>query len=234
MKSASKMATNSPVETFKPASSAPALKPCAIGAMVIADPVSQGGIALDHDLRYLHGLIGGIVEHLDFEFLARVFDLADAIHQAIDHVLLVEDWQLNGYDRQFGEARFRRGDFVLTMLVIQIDQLVTVHSVKRQQDQHHEVGNQQSHIEGVGVIQASECGIEKMRSQVMAEPVRFGQRAAKQGEGSVQRCTPSANRGSSMALIPSKLLKLLIVPEALVKITRNRRGRVGERTRESR
>ena len=97
---------------------------------------------------------------------------------------------MNGHQRQFGEARFRLGDLVLAMLVIQIDQLVAVHSVKRQQDQHDEVGNQQHHVEGVGVIQAAECGIEEMRPQVMAKPVRFHQRAAKQGEDSVQKRTP--------------------------------------------
>ncbi len=124
---------------------------------------------------------------------ARILHLADALHQAIDDVLFVEDGQLNGDLRQFIEVRFRLGHFILAMLVIQVDQLVTVHPVKRQQDEHDEVGNQQHHVEGVGVIEAAEGGVEKMGPQVMAKPVRFRQGAAQQVEGSVQMCTPKTS-----------------------------------------
>ncbi len=113
--------------------------------------------------------------------------------------MLVENRQLNRHHRQIGEVRFRLRDLVLAVFVIEIDQLVAVHSVKRQQDQHHEIGNQQPHVEGIGVIQAFERGIEKMGPQVMAKPVRFHQHAAKQGEDSVQKRTPSGIRRSITA-----------------------------------
>ena len=63
----------------------------AIGAMVMADVVSHGGVALDHAASDFDGLVGGVVEHLDLQPVAGIFHFADAIHQAIDDVLLVED-----------------------------------------------------------------------------------------------------------------------------------------------
>ncbi len=213
MKSASKMATNSPSRNFQPGIERSRLEAFAVRAVVIADLVSERRITLHHRSRHLYGFVGRVVEHLDLQLLARIFDLADAIHQAIDNILLVEDGQLNRHQRQFGEMRFRLSHLVLAVLVIQIDQLIAVHSVKRQQDQHHEIGNQQQHVEGIGVVQAFERGIEKMRPQVVAKPVRFHQGAAKQGEGSVQKRTPSGTRGNHRVR-PPKLHKRLIVPDA--------------------
>ena len=79
---------------------------------------------------------------------------------------------------KFGEVRFRLGDLVLAVLVVEIDQLIAMHSVKRQRDQHDEVRNQQRQIEGVRLIQTFERGVEEVRLQVMAKPVRFHQRAS--------------------------------------------------------
>ena len=165
--------------------------------MEIDDVVSERGVALDHGARNLDGLVGGIVEHLDLQLIARILDLADAIHQPVDDVLLIENRQLNGDARQFGEARFRFGDLILAVLVIEIDELVAVHSVERQQDQHDEIRNQQRHVEGVGVIQAAERGVEEVRPQVVAKPVRFHQHATQQAKEDVQTansCETSASR----------------------------------------
>ncbi len=147
----------------------------AVGAMVIADVVAQRGVALDHAARHFDGFVGGVVEHLNLQLLARILELADAVHQPIDDVLLVEDGQLDGDLRQLRKARFRIGDFVLAVLVVQINQLVTMHAVERQQHQHHEVGNQQRHVEGVGVVQAFERGVEEMGPKIMAQPMRLHQ-----------------------------------------------------------
>jgi hypothetical protein len=101
------------------------------------------------------------------------------------------------------------------MLVVKINKLVAMHSIKRQQNQDNEVGNQQQHVEGVGLIQALEGGIEKMGLHVMAKPVRFHQRASEQAEDNVQKRTPGANveerpeRSASRKALPIK-----IVPEA--------------------
>jgi hypothetical protein len=47
-----------------------------------------------------------------------------------------------------------------------------VHAVRGQQDQNNEVGDQQRHIEGVGVVQPSECRIEKMLANVLTDTPR--------------------------------------------------------------
>src|SRR5271165_6495126 len=172
----------------------------AIGAMVIADVVAQRRVAIDHGLRNLDRLVGGIIQHLDFQLFARVFQLADAVHQAINHVLFVEDWQLDRNPRQLREARRRLRDLVLAVLVIEVNQLVAMHAVKRQQDQHDEIRNQQRHVEGVGVVQSFERGVQEVGPKVMAQPARFQQQTTNQAEDSVQDVLLCKNVGRQVAL----------------------------------
>ena len=55
---------------------------------------------------------------------------ADGFEQAVDHELLVEDGQLDGDARQFGEVCRRvRAVVVLAVLVVEIDQRVAVDAV---------------------------------------------------------------------------------------------------------
>ena len=77
----------------------------AIGAVMIADGIAERGIAFDQVARDIDSFVGGIVEHLDVELLARIFQLADGFEQPFDDVLLVEDWQLHGDARQLFEVR---------------------------------------------------------------------------------------------------------------------------------
>ena len=169
--------------------------------MEIDDVVSERSVAFDNGARDLDGFVGGIVEHLDLQLLARIIHLADAVDQAIDDVLFIEDGKLNGDARQFGEVRFRFRDLVLAVLVIKIDQLIAMHSVERQRDQHDEVRNQQRHVEGVGVIEPFERGVEEVRLQIMAKPVRFHQCTSQSAENDVQKRTPykPRNRSSNTA-----------------------------------
>ena len=50
-------------------------------------------------------LVGRVVEHLDFEQLARIVHLADGVDQPVRDVHLVEDRQLDGDARQHRAAR---------------------------------------------------------------------------------------------------------------------------------
>jgi hypothetical protein len=45
-------------------------------------------------------------------------------------------------------------------------------AVGSQQNEDHEVGNQQSYIEGVGLIQALESGIQKVLAEILHRTVR--------------------------------------------------------------
>src|SRR5215469_12961590 len=51
------------------------LKSLAIGAMVIADGISEGCIPLNQGRAYLGRLVGGIIEHLNVELVAGIIDL---------------------------------------------------------------------------------------------------------------------------------------------------------------
>ena len=66
----------------------------------------------------------------------------------------------------------RLGGAILSVLVIEIHQHIAVQTIRSQQDEHDEVGNQQRHIKRVGVIEAPECGVEKMLANVLADAPR--------------------------------------------------------------
>ncbi len=113
-KSASKMATNSPVADFEPRGQRAGLVAGAVVAMQIVDRQTERLVALDARARDLLRLVGRIVEHLNVEQFARIIEARDRVHQALDHVALVVDGKLYGNlgplgDRQ-AAGRERSGD----------------------------------------------------------------------------------------------------------------------------
>ena len=86
----------------------------------------------------LRGLVGRVVEHLDFEPLARVLDAADRVDQAVRHVHLVVERQLDRDDRQrIGQrARLR-----LPVLVphVEIHEVIPMPAVDREDDQDEKI-----------------------------------------------------------------------------------------------
>src|SRR5712692_479633 len=63
------------------------LEAFAVRTVMVADGMAQRGIALDQTAGNLDGLVGGVVEHLNVEFLSRIFQLADGIKQPLYNVL---------------------------------------------------------------------------------------------------------------------------------------------------
>ena len=59
-----------------------------------------GGVAPHGLLGHAARFVGGVVEHLDLEQLARVVHLADGVDQPVGHVHLVVDRQLHRDDGQ--------------------------------------------------------------------------------------------------------------------------------------
>ena len=51
---------------------------------------------------------------------------------------------------------------IFAVLVIKVDQDVTVDSVRSQQNENDEVRNQQREIEAVRLVQALECGVKEV------------------------------------------------------------------------
>ena len=76
--------------------------------------------------------------------------------QAVDHELLVEDGQLDGDARQFGEVPGRRDIEILLVPVVLVDELVTMHSIGGENDHYGEIGNQQGDVEGVPAVEMLE------------------------------------------------------------------------------
>ena len=89
----------------------------AILAMDVLDVDALQRVPAHRELGDLPRLIGRVVQHLDLEQLARVFDLADRIEQPIDDVHLVVERQLDGDDRKLLERRLRNRLFVLVLHV---------------------------------------------------------------------------------------------------------------------
>ena len=138
----------------------------AVSAMVVADGVAERHVALDEAAGHVDGFVGGIVEHLDVEFLRGILQLADGFEQALDHVLLVEDRQLDGNARQIRKTGSGRRGAFFSMLVIEIHQHIPVHAVTGKQNQDDEIRNEQGHVKGVGVVESAKGGVEKMLADV--------------------------------------------------------------------
>ena len=117
-KSASKMATNSPlcgVEAGVEGSGFIAVAVCAVDVVdrLWGKAVEAGGVALDDGAGNLGGLVGGVVEDLDFKAVAGVVEAAAGFEQAMDDELLVEDGELDGDEGELacGEVGCRLGGF---------------------------------------------------------------------------------------------------------------------------
>src|SRR5260370_14769754 len=121
----------------------------AVRAMDVSNWVSQSRIALYHGGRYLHGFVGRIIQQLDVELVLGIFQLADRLDEALDHVLTVEDRQLYGHARQFVKLLRRLRCTILLLLVVHVGHRVAMQTVSPQNHPDDEVGEQQHEGEGV-------------------------------------------------------------------------------------
>ena len=58
--------------------------------------------------RQLAGVVGGIVQHLDLQKLARIIELADRFEEPLDDIDFIEDRQLHRHPGQLLEMARRR------------------------------------------------------------------------------------------------------------------------------
>ena len=115
---------------------------------------------LDAIARHFLRLVGRIVEHLNFEAVARIIELRDAVHQPLDHVALIEDGKLYGNLWPLGDGGRRAGRVIAIFIEI-IDQRVAMNSVRRQNHQHDEIRQHHRQIESVGLILPDEGAIRQ-------------------------------------------------------------------------
>jgi hypothetical protein len=161
--------------------------------VVIGDGVADRGVTLDQVAHHLDGLVRRVVEHLHVQLVLGIFQTADAVEQAVGHVLFVEDRKLHRDARQIFEAGGRLDRALLPVLVVKINQYVAMQTVGRQQDQNHEVGNQQCEVESVGMIEALEGPIQEMLLNVRTNALRrrhAHKRRQARDEEVVQRTAP--------------------------------------------
>ena len=69
----------------------------AVGPVQVNDVVAESAVAVDDELGDLLGFVGGVVEGLDFEQVAGVFEAAGGVNEAIDNELLVVDGEPVSY-----------------------------------------------------------------------------------------------------------------------------------------
>ena len=173
------------------------LEAVTIGAMDVDDVVAEGGVAVDDGRGDLLGLVGGVVEHLDFELLARVLDGADGFDEAVDDELLVEDGQLDGDRGQLVEVPGRVGVVVLPVLEVLVAHRVAVDAVEGEENHHREVGQQHAGVEEVPVVEALEGLVGVLHFEVMAEAAlrREGKEGGKPAQKSPERADDGRQRG---------------------------------------
>ena len=153
MKSASKMAMNSPRATFRPASSAPALYPVRFGAVEVLDVDALRGEAAHRQLGDAARLVGRVVEHLDLEQLARIVDAADRLDQAVGDVHFVVERQLDRDDRQRVERRAGRR-LLVPVPHVEVHEVIAMPAVNGEDDQDEEVGGEGERFSGRHVLRA--------------------------------------------------------------------------------
>ena len=117
------------------------LKSLSMSSVKIGDGKSMGRVVGDQAARNRQSLIRRIVEDLDVELVQRIVNLANGFQQSFNDELLVKDRKLDGYTRQFGKSMRRFGSAVFLVLIIKIDQEITMSAVRSQQDQDNEIGD---------------------------------------------------------------------------------------------
>jgi len=114
--------------------------PSTVGAVQVDDVVAESAVAVDDELGDCLGLVGGVVEDLDFEEVGGVFEAAGGVDEAIDDELLVVDGELDGDAGELVEAAGGLMSGVLLVVVVLPDQLVAVQAIDGEDDHDQEIG----------------------------------------------------------------------------------------------
>ncbi len=115
-----------------------------VDAMDVRDIEAARRVTPDRQFGDVGRLVGRIVEHLDFQQLARVIHLADRVDQTVRHVHLVVNRQLDRDPRQFGERRRRQRRIrgVAPVFHVKINDVIAMPAVDRQDAQDEKIQNE--------------------------------------------------------------------------------------------
>ena len=114
------------------------LEALAIRAVVILDVDALSGKPPDRHVGDAPSLVSRIVQDLNFEAIAWVIDPADRLNEAIGHVHLVVQGQLDRHDRSRIERR-RGGRSLVPVFHVEINKVVPVPTVNREDNQDEEI-----------------------------------------------------------------------------------------------
>src|SRR6185437_178241 len=120
----------------------PGLESLTVRPVDVSDVVAKGGVASDDAGSHFLGLVGRVVEDLDFELFAWILHAADSLNEAIYDELLIKNWELDSDVWKLVEEARRIGIVILTKLVIAVTEGVAVDAVDRKHDHYRKVGNQ--------------------------------------------------------------------------------------------
>ncbi len=130
----------------------------AVCAMDVRNPHALCSVALDAAAGDLLGFVGGVVENLDIEELARIVETRHGFDKPLDDVALVEDGKLDRDAGPAGNGRRRSGN-IFRIFVVVVHKPIAMQAVQREDAEDQEVGNHHREIEGVGVINAAEGSV---------------------------------------------------------------------------
>ena len=119
--------------------------------MDVRDVHALGRIAPHGALGHAAGLVGGVVQHLDLQEIARVVDPADGVDQPIRHVHLVIDGELDG-DRRKGVERAGRDRLPVLVLHVEVHQVIPVPPVHGENDEDEEICGEYERFSGSHVM----------------------------------------------------------------------------------
>ena len=123
--------------------------------MDIRDRQALRGKAIDHRTRDLLRFVGGVIQDLHVQQLARIVEARNRFDQPFDDVAFVKNGQLNRDARPRSGHR-RRARNILRIRVVVVDQPITVQTVNRKDKQHDEVRNHHRQVEKIGVVDPGE------------------------------------------------------------------------------
>ncbi len=101
----------------------------AVGAVDVADGIALGGPFFAGLAGDVGGVIGAVVENLNFELFQRIIDLAGGVDDALGDLVLVVHRQLNGDAGQLVKLALGLV-VVVTVLQVEIDQNVAMEPIE--------------------------------------------------------------------------------------------------------
>jgi hypothetical protein len=125
----------------------------AVPAVQVLDVDPLGRVAPHRELGNTLGLVGRVVEHLDLQQLARIIDGAHRLDQPVGDVHLVVERKL---DRDRRKRIQRRTGLRLPIAVahVQVDQVIPVPPVNRENDEDKEVCGERKSFSGRHLAQS--------------------------------------------------------------------------------